>query len=1434
MKKLILIFGVLVLLAAVGVYFLLPTNINWEKYVQEASSEIATRTGLALKIHGTPVFSMKPAPALVLNQVRLGNVKEATYPEMMTAVRAELLFDTASLFRRKIKVKKITLFAPQFYFETMTDGKWNWQIAFFDKAGTNSAIGFDSLLLNDGKAEIKRDKYTPPRKWDRINAEMFADSMQGPFFFEGNFAALSSSFGFSLKVEKYLNGQSPDFSLRLINAPAEASFVFNGKYGLSDTDRGMLAGNLNFEIRKPEQFFALMYPQEKLPPAVFQPLVGNLKLNKIAQTGTTELTDVLFRYGASSATGKLSIRSLSSQEASVLQAQTEAQGDDNDEEEIILRDPNRPSETIRLEDTPIKETKLAQNLLPKVVNGEFVFSKLDADPFLENLPAIINFVAKRDYFAKTQDSYTLKLMLDTVNYKKDVVHQLSSQIKSVPQGLFFDDLSATLPSNAYVSGKATLALTQNPLLSGKISIEASNFKAILDWLGVPLPDEIPQNLLRSVKAETDFKLASNGIVMQQMKGNLDKINFFGNFALRQGVRKAVNIAADISELDFAQYFPISSKEFIQKREEFARKDMKDKLKSLSERLAFFGNFDLNFKLKADTLSWGGIKAENIKSDFSVVRGQMKIDELSANKLFASSISVQGVAEGFGTDPKFNDFQVRINAEQLSSLTQALGISLPRGIAPQDKMQLSSRFSGSMQIMDFDISADFGTTRFMGKGGFKETSSSALDWDIDVDVYHENFRNFVRFFSDAYRPILANPGVLNLKGHVFKSKDLFHLMNMDARIGESEFKGFFKLREQGEIPIVEAEINGGDLALLGMLPNTNFAESLSISSLKTVPKDAWEKNGILTLLTENLSFSKKPFDFSFLGKYEASVVLKANNLFFNTFVLSDFDGIIKLSEEKVVIDVRKALWNKANFGGIFNLMPVGDTLSMRSAVRLSNINIPAALFVSDVLNISAVKDMTLNLNVSSKGGSTSSLMASLAGKGALSFEKADLDRFNLEKFRQVVSQQPQMSAEEIQSAVLQGQTELNRLTADIGIKDGKFTLQPASFVYDDQQNTSSSFVYDYLKNVLSATISFPMGASVPDISLSVEKKENQPAALSQNIPEVVQALVKLEGQQKEQAMKQAKALRQKENEKQEKIFQKSFERLERIDEQLTLASANLVKKIEVIRPIAEKVYQVQRYLIILNNAEKTLTALNKELQKTKAKANNERRIADETIDTLEQKIKQDYFDKESEIEANYNTAQIIGAKGTVFDALKQANEILRSDVKAQSSHADLTNISENTDKIKTLIKNIKDIYEKSDVKDIGLEDLTVLAGQAEAELDKIQSLHRKTQDAIAQKNAKMAAEEKAKLEAEEKKKKEEEEQRKAAEAAAAAEKARQEAELRERQRTIVRKDGVQSISAPAAKTQSAASLQPTAVLEQEKENENQTEVKKENSIIIRRR
>ena len=1431
MKKLVIILIVLAGLTAAGIYFILPTNINWDKYAQEARSAVREQTGLTLSFQGTPAFVMKPSPMLRIGRVELGNVPDASYPRMMTAERAEILFDTAALFRRKIKVKKVTLYSPQLYFETLPNGKWNWQTAFFDRATANSTVGFDSLLLTDGAAEVKTDKYTPVQKWSRVNVEMFADSARGPFFLEGNFGALASSFGFSLKVEKFENGRSPDFSLRLINAPAESSFVFNGKYGLAETDRGILTGNLSFDIRKPDQFFALLYPHESLPSAVFQPVVGNLKLHKNAQTRTAEMTDILFKYGTSSATGKLTARTLSAQEATAVQAQEDEE--ELPDDDIVLRDPANPTQEVRLDDAPVRQSRLAENLLPKVVNGAFIFSKFDADPFMDNIGALAGFFSKNGYFSRTRDSYSIDVSFDTFSYKKDAIHQLKTRVETAPDGLRLKEFSATLPADTFVTADAVATFSKTPVLSGKMTAETENFGALANWLGLTRAEEIPQNLLRRFTMKTDFTTAQGRLSMAQAEATLDATKFAGAVDWRADGRKTLNVSGTFSQLNLGEYFPQTSKKYAEKRKDFANLTTTRQVRALFDSLAFLNDIDVAADLKTETLLWADFNVENVKADFAVSRGRMKINEISVKELQTSDIKIKGEAEGFGGEPKFNDFVVTASATRLSSLTQALGIAVPRGVTEADEMlSFFAKLTGTPHLMRFDLKSDFGASHFDATGGFRQSAEDVFDWNAAINVWHQNFRSFINLFSNKYRPVLANPGMLSLKGNLLKNKDGVRLTDMDVKIGESAARGSVKIESKAGRPVIALDLTAEYLAPLGALPRVNFMDTPTVDGQES-ESDVLGKNGVLTRLADTLTFSKKKFDFSFLGGYNMVLSVKADTLALNSFVLSGVDGIVRIGEDKVGIDLRQSGWNGANFGGMFNFIPSADgTVSMQAAARLSNLWIPAKLFDCSMLDAGEIQKAVVNAKLKGAGSSMNDLFASLVGTGTVEFDRGVLYEVDP---KQIATALQKDGADNlgIFSDIFKGKTEIKRFSAGFSIKDGKFGLNNVSFVNDGEENKTAHFAYDLSVRRLTARMSFQTDMEqISPLVFSVEKKDGERTFLTANIVDLLQEMAdarnKIQEEQRRQLEREHQKAQEEQALQQENWRDELSDTAARVDQALT----ELEKKTAAMQPFLTKAFQMQKYYATLNRAAEALKTLSKDIHA--AASGDGGKLSQKLVDSFEKKAKDTYFDKEKQLDADYDTGMKVGVKGAVFDCEQQANLMLREAVKLQAEHTDLTAIEQNINDILAKIEPLKELQKKAESGDLSVAELTVLQVKGEAVLEQIKAIHQKTLDAVAQKIAQAQAAEKAKKEAEEQKKKAEEAAKKAAEEAAAAEKAKQEAAERERQRTIVRTGGASSAVSSERKTSGSAVLQSLTPEQPAPTSAESGQGKKTGTIIIKRR
>lgn len=112
MKK--FLFVVFLILAVAGgvVYYVMPSNYDWDGYVKEVTEQVRKQTGLTLRIQGKPQFFMTPSPSLKVGAVTLSNVREGTFPQILEAQSAEFQFDKGLALKRQVHVKKSFLRIP--------------------------------------------------------------------------------------------------------------------------------------------------------------------------------------------------------------------------------------------------------------------------------------------------------------------------------------------------------------------------------------------------------------------------------------------------------------------------------------------------------------------------------------------------------------------------------------------------------------------------------------------------------------------------------------------------------------------------------------------------------------------------------------------------------------------------------------------------------------------------------------------------------------------------------------------------------------------------------------------------------------------------------------------------------------------------------------------------------------------------------------------------------------------------------------------------------------------------------------------------------------------------------------------------------------------------------------------------------------------------
>lgn len=1435
-KTLIILFVVLALLGGVG-YFVLPTTINWGDYIQEVSASVKKTTGRSLVVQGTPVFTMRPVPVLKLGKLTMTNAAGASMPNMMTAEGAEIQFDAGALFRRQTKIKKITLFSPKFFVEDLQDGTPNWQPSFLLRAPSGKGVGFESLLVKNGSAFVRPDKYSEPHSWNNINAEVFADTMQGPFFLEGNLSALSTTFGFSMKIEKIEPGKSPEFNLRLLNSPAEATFSFSGGYGVKDGDKDALEGNVNFEIRKTAEAVKILFPDAKaLPADLFQPLVGNLTVKSKSSERLTELSEVLFKFGTSSATGKIEIKKLSPEEKAARETAAPAGEEQEDEEEIFLIDPDRPNERFSLKGLPEK-LNIHENALPKIIKGDFLFSQFAADPWVKNAGALIDFIAETGGKTASDDEFDVKVAFDTAELHGDLIRQMKMSFSEDAKGIKISDIQASMPGNADVTGNIVLETSgKQPVFVGEGRIEADNVGALLKWGGLKIPEEIPQNLLRSFLMSAKFKAAKNGVVLENADISLDQMKVKGAMSLRLAGRKAVSVAAEANELNFDAYFPKSREEALKKHEEFFSQNLTlpQKIRRIFDGLAFVNDTDIALNLKSGAFSWGSVKADSVEANLSAVRGYMQIKNFAVKNFATASFNGAGGLSGFGGTPVFKSFVFNLDTKRLGDFMKATGFSLPKEITRSDALNLSTETEGTLDAFDFGADVKMGEFSAVATGTVENVMNEP-DYTMQLSLKHENLRNFARLFTDKYRPALANPGVFSGNFHVVKNGNVWQLSDIDFNVGENGLAGSAKYDASAKMPKLSASFTAERLEPFSFLPRLNFLDPAAVNT--ATARDPENKNGkkqinVFSPLLKKREFQKVPLDFSFLGGYEADVQLKAETLVFDKLVLNDVDLGLNLSPAEMKLDIRHATWEGANVVSIatFKIEPEKSP-SVVWRTRLANLPAASNAFGAKGLDLSYTA-VTADINLSSQGKTANDMIEALLGGGRISFSNPVFEGVDFAGMENALSARGQAARDALLNSAKTGRTALSELYAPYRVANGEVKFDPITLSHDQKKSQISSLAYDYKKRrvnyLISVNLTTPSMLDVvrdrmPEFEIN-GVGEVGAVSVSNNASELADTMASIEEEAEAQRKAEEERQLKEEEERQKSIQLELNEEYSRMENELLIRIDDLKSKINNLKAYEGKVYSIRKYMVPLENILKSWNKFLEDIQKEKAGTKTQ-----EALDRRRLNLQNDILSKFSETEKTYISAQLEGARGLIENQQIQARKWLEQTAKMKASYPEEKEISSAADLITQEIKKLDDFTAKAKTTD-SYHPLTLMVADADVVFNKIKTSFETAEQAAKKKAEEIKAKEEAKRKAEEERKKAEE----------AAKKAEEEAKRKaeeERSRTIFRTDGIRSSSNDIERDENKSDKKPTFKLipeTQPADNRGDEAQKTKKTVIIRRR
>ena len=492
-----LIYGVLGLVAlAVAAVVVLVLTLDLNGYKPEIEAELERATGRDVTIGGDIHFTVLPALALAVDDLRIAGVPGGSGDALLALPRAQAVVAIAPLLSGEIEIERVRLVEPVIVLERGADGRASWE---FDTSGGGQggdmSISIGRLDLEGGTV-LWRDGQGEQRFSD-LTLAASALSLEGPFEASGSFEHAGTAWTLGADIGRTTRPQVP---INVHLGSAAASLTLAGSVDLSG-QMPAFGGQVQLEGEALGDALALAGLGE---PGSLQGLLGQpfaFDAGISASVDAMLLADAVFTLGEIRALG-----------------------------EGALTLGERPGADVVLE-----------------------ISRLDVDALLTgteagDAPAAPLALALPQGFDLAAD-----VSIDAVIYRGQALRQIHV-IAGLNDGILkVSQASAQLPGGTDLALAGTIANEDGAAtFRGPVEAISNNLRATLAWLGEDVA-EVPADRLRRVDVVGDLVLRPDVLAMTGIDLRFDSSRLTGAVAVRPGPLPAVSATVVLDRINLDAY-----------------------------------------------------------------------------------------------------------------------------------------------------------------------------------------------------------------------------------------------------------------------------------------------------------------------------------------------------------------------------------------------------------------------------------------------------------------------------------------------------------------------------------------------------------------------------------------------------------------------------------------------------------------------------------------------------------------------------------------------------------------------------------------------------------------------------------------------------------------------------------------------------------------
>lgn len=898
MKKTLWGLGIVVVVL-IGAVLIAPSFIDWNQYKDEIAQQARKFTGRELSIGGDIRATVLPAPALIAEDVRLGNIEGASSPEMVSLDRLEVRIALVPLLVGDVRIETVRLIKPTVELEKTADGRTNWTFQppaeaggaeQGDEAAPAGGGGAPSVVVQNFRIEdgtlIYRDAAAgTTQRVEDIDADFAAASLQGPFESSGALTFQNTRLGFDANVGEMIQGRTVPLGFRLdFGGGALVASASGTLLGLEE-DAPRFKADVKVEGPDAARVVRVLQGADAangLPGLLAQPF--SLQTAVTATVEEVAAGNLVLSLGDVRARGDARVRL-----AEVPEARIDLMAESIDLDRLLAA--AAPTEK-------------------KAAGGGGTGSGGSTPPPTPS-PDGGQGGGEAGFSLPTGVAGSLSLRVDALKVKGEVVRNAVVNAELAQGELTLSQLSAQLPGATDVAVFGFLSAKDGtPRFEGNVEATANDLRAVLDWVGVSL-DTVPSDRLRQLNLAADIRATTEQTSIEKLRLQFDNTTVTGGAVIAHRARPSFGVGLTVDRIDVDAYL----------KDETAAGDgptagdggatgsgagggtaKDDTAANPFGTLNALTSFDANVRLHLKEFVYSGKSGRDLFVEGALHANALDLKRLSVGGYAGVAGQLSGRLVELPSMPTAEAVKLDVSGKSLGGLFGVLGTAPPLPVSALGPTRLQAEVNGNLLQPDLSATLETLGGRF-GASGRVNVLPVGQRFDLTLTAKHNDPASLFRTVSKGgYRP--TGPlGPLDLTAAAAGNEEKITISALEGAIGKLDVKGTGAVDLTGERPRVTADLTAGELVVDPFLPAERQA---SLGGGRLIPAVATPsrsgRSGIIRIAAgSDGRWSDDPIDLSGLDAVDADIKLKADAVRYQRYDLRQADVVAKLAAGTLTVE-----------------------------------------------------------------------------------------------------------------------------------------------------------------------------------------------------------------------------------------------------------------------------------------------------------------------------------------------------------------------------------------------------------------------------------------------------------------------------------------------------------------------------------------------------